>query len=162
MQFYKRPLAGTSTPRWLSLRPLNSLALLSERRHWAYLLITPSLILILIIVIYPVISGILISVQQVRLNRPNLSGFVGLDHYTNLLSDPVFLTALVNTAVWVVFGTISQFVLGLVTALALNRPLRGMKLARTLVLLPWFLPSVVAGNMWALMLDSRLGVINDL
>jgi multiple sugar transport system permease protein len=126
------------------------------------LLIFPSLILVFIVVIYPVISGILLSFQQVRLNRPNLSGFVGLNHYASLLNDPVFLTALVNTALWVIVGTMSQFMLGLVTALALNRRLRGMKLARTLVLLPWFLPSVVAGNMWALMLDSRLGVLNDL
>ncbi len=162
MRIDKRALVRTSVPRWLALRPLNFLALLSERRNWAYLLIAPSLLLVLSVVIYPVLSGILLSFQQVRLNRPNLTGFVGLDHYTDLLNDPVFQTALLNTALWVILGTVSQFTLGLVTALALNRRLRGMRIARTLVLLPWFLPSVVAGNMWALMLDSRLGVINDL
>jgi multiple sugar transport system permease protein len=78
------------------------------------------------------------------------------------VSDTVFRQALVNTLWWVIIGVTSQFALGLIAALALNRPLRGMRIARTLILLPWLLPSVVAGNMWAMMLDSRLGVINDL
>jgi multiple sugar transport system permease protein len=146
----------------MSLNPLSYFAWLSEQRHWAFLLIGPSLILVLIVVIYPVIAGILLSFQEVRLNRPNLTGFVGLTHYVELFADPTFQRALWNTAMWVTMGTVMQFLLGLITALALNRPVRGMKLARTLVLLPWFLPSVVAGNMWALMLDFRLGVINDL
>ncbi len=145
-----------------SFNPFRALAALSEGRHWAYLLIAPSLILVFIIVIYPIFSGILLSFQQVRLNRPKLSGFVGLDHYIEILHDPVFIKAAINTFWWVVFGIASQFTLGMITALALNRRLRGMRLARTLVLLPWFLPSVVAGNMWALLLDARLGVINDM
>jgi multiple sugar transport system permease protein len=151
-----------STSYKFSLNPLTHLAAFSERRHWAYLLILPSLILVAAIVIYPVISGMLISFQQLRLNRPTQTGFVGLDHYADLIKDPVFQKALVNTLLWVVFGVGTQFLLGLVTALGLNRPLPGMRIARVLVLLPWLLPSVVAGNMWALMLDSRLGVINDL
>ncbi len=153
---------ATSSSYKFSLNPLTHLAAFSERRHWAYLLILPSLILVAAIVIYPVISGVLISFQQLRLNRPNVTGWIGLQHYMTLFNDPVFQKALINTLLWVVFGVGSQFLLGLVTALGLNRPLPGMKIARILVLLPWLLPSVVAGNMWALMLDSRLGVINDL
>jgi multiple sugar transport system permease protein len=62
----------------------------------------------------------------------------------------------------VVGGAASQFLLGLVAALALNRSLPGFRPARVLILLPWLLPSVVAGHMWALLLDARLGVVNDL
>jgi multiple sugar transport system permease protein len=79
-----------------------------------------------------------------------------------MMSDNVFRVSLKNTLIWVVVGTSSQFLLGLVTALVLNRPLPGMRIARILVLLPWIMPSVVAGHMWALLLDSRLGVINDI
>jgi multiple sugar transport system permease protein len=58
---------------------------------------------------------------------------------------------------------VSQFLLGLVTALALNRPgIRGLGVFRVGLLLPWLMPTVVAGHMWSLLLDSRLGVINDL
>ena len=157
----KQELPKAVLPPRISLNPLRLLNTLSERRHWAYILLAPSLILVLIIVIYPIFSGVLLSFQQMRLNRPKLSGFVGLDHYADLLRDPVFLKASLNTLWWVVGGISSQFILGMITALALNRRLRGMQVARTLVLLPWFLPSVIAGNMWALLLDSRVGVIND-
>ena len=64
--------------------------------------------------------------------------------------------------VWVVGAAIGEFLLGFATALLLDQKLPGMRVASVLVLVPWFLPNVVAGHMWALMLDPRLGVINDL
>src|SRR5690606_711333 len=70
--------------------------------------------------------------------------------------------ALWNTAIYVGGGVISQFIVGLVAALALNKGGIVMKAASVVVLLPWILPSVVAGNIWALMLDARLGVLNDI
>ena len=159
-----KPVYSESTiPRKVSLNPFNYLAQLSEGRRWAYFLIVPSLVLVFAVVIYPVASGILLSFREMRLNRPDLgTGFIGLEHYMDLLTDRTFTTAVGNTLTWVVLGVTSQFLLGLVTALALNRALPGMRLARILILLPWILPSVVAGNMWALMLDSRLGVLNDI
>ncbi|MBI1280953.1 MAG: ABC transporter permease subunit [Anaerolineaceae bacterium] len=162
MNIIKQDIENPRLSRRIDLNPIHFLSSLSERHHWAYLLIAPSLILVLIIVIYPIFSGILLSFQEMRLNRPKLSGFIGLEHYAELLKDPVFVKASLNTLWWVVGGILSQFSLGMITALALNRKLRGMQLARTLVLIPWFLPSVVAGNMWVLLLDSRLGVLNDI
>ncbi|MGI8485576.1 MAG: carbohydrate ABC transporter permease, partial [Thermomicrobiales bacterium] len=88
--------------------------------------------------------------------------WIGLDHYRKLATDPIIRIALRNTLIWVSVGAISQFVLGMIAALALHRQLRGMGAARILVLIPWLLPSVVSANMWRFMLDSRLGVINDL
>ena len=67
-----------------------------------------------------------------------------------------------NTLIWVTVGSISQFVLGMVAALALHRSLKGIRIAAVLVLVPWLLPSVVSANMWRLMLDSRLGVVNEM
>ncbi len=142
---------------------LSRLVSLSEGRAWAYLLLLPSMLLLLGIIVYPIGSGIVLSFREMRLTRPDLgTPFVGLKHYRALLEDDVFAVALRNTAIWVAVGVTSQFILGLITALALNRNVRGSNLMRLLILIPWFLPSVVAGHMWALMLDSRLGVINDL
>jgi multiple sugar transport system permease protein len=159
----KRSLAKPAEPRQISLNPLTILGQLSESRYWAYILIIPSVILICAVVVYPILSGIRMSFHELRLNRPDLgTGFVGFQHYTDLLRDRTFIRALSNTFIWVVAGVTSQFALGMVTALALNRALRGFRVARILVMLPWVMPSVIAGNIWALMLDSRLGVINDL
>ena len=160
-------LPETRAARLRALNPLALLARLSEGPLWAYALLLPSLVMVLAVLIYPVGSGIALSFREMRLTRPDLgTPFVGLRHYLELMGDPVFRTSVYNTVIWVAGGTISQLLLGLGVALVLNRALRralpGARLARVLVLLPWVMPSVVAGHMWALLLDSRLGVINDL
>lgn len=141
----------------------NALVSLIEGRAWAYLLLIPSLILVAAVVVYPVINGIWLSFHEYRLNRPALGRpWIGLGHYRDMLDDPIVRRALKNTAIWVTIGSISQLILGMITALALHRGLRGFRLASVLVLIPWLLPSVVSANMWRLMLDSRLGVVNEI
>lgn len=133
-----------------------------EGRRWAWYLLVPSLIMILIVVLYPTLWGMVLSVREMRLNRLDLgTGFVGLKHYLALIDDDVFWLSLRNTLVWVTGALIGELALGMLTAIVLNRDLPGFRLFAVLVLLPWFLPNVVAGHMWALMLDPRLGVVND-
>ncbi|MFO1149572.1 MAG: sugar ABC transporter permease [Alsobacter sp.] len=136
---------------------------LSEHRSWAYWLLAPSLVLILAVVLYPTLWGVGLSFREMRLNRLDLgTGFVGLKHYYAIAQDPVFWLSLRNTVVWTAGSVVGELALGLAAALLLNRELPGFRLASVLLLLPWFLPNVVAGHMWALMLDPRLGVINDM
>jgi multiple sugar transport system permease protein len=161
MQIANQNAAETLPTSRLVRSPFSRLANFSESRYWAYILMLPSLLLVAAVIVYPVLSGIALSFQRAQLNRPDRTGFIGLKHYIDLFQDSVFLQALGNTATWVTAGVVIQFALGLLLALCLNTNLRGMKIARVLLLLPWILPTVVAGNMWALMLDSRLGVIND-
>jgi multiple sugar transport system permease protein len=125
------------------------------------LLLLPSMLLVFAVIIYPTLTGIDISFRQMRLNRMNLgTGYVGLRHYAELLDDPVFWLSLKNTAIWVIATALLELALGIAAALALDFELRGFRTISVIVLLPWFMPLVVAGNIWALMLDSRLGIIN--
>ena len=147
----------------LSRRPLHALMSLSDGRYWVYVLLLPAVALIAAVVLYPTLSGMLLSLREMRLTRPDLgTGFVGLAHYHALVQDPVFWVSLANTARWVISTVVIELALGMVAALALNRGVRGGRIMGVLILLPWFLPSVVAANMWALLLDPRLGVLNDL
>ncbi|TBN12693.1 sugar ABC transporter permease [Agrobacterium cavarae] len=146
-----------------SKRPfLSGLGEISETRYWVYLLLLPSLLLLFLVVAYPTIYGFFISVREMRLTRPGLNGWVGMKHYVAMMSDRVFWISLKNTAIWVVAAVTIEMALGFVAALALNRNLPGTKIFGILILLPYFLPNVVAGHMWALLLDPRLGVINDI
>lgn len=148
---------------WDAINPMRLLGELSETRYWMYLLLLPSALLITAIVLFPTIYGFQLSFTEMRLNRPAGNGaLVGFKHYARMLSDPIFWLALRNTAVWVTFSILIEFAVGLVAALALNRNLPGTKILAVLILIPYFLPNVVAGNMWGLMLDSRVGVVNDL
>ncbi len=143
--------------------PFVHIARLSEGRFWIAALLAPAIIIIALIVVYPTLYGITLSFREMRLLKPGLgTGFIGLRHYIDMMHDGLFWASLANTAIWVVLSIVLELAFGLVSALALNRSLPGLKLIGVLVLLPWFLPNVVAGNMWALMLDSRLGVINDI
>lgn len=152
-----------SVLKTILLSPIVLLGNISESRRWAYYLIIPSLLMISLIVIYPVLNGIGLSFQEKQLTRPNRDAFVGFDHYVEMFTDDdEFAVALKNTGIWVIAGTLSQFTLGLCTALALNKSGPLIKIVGVLVLLPWVMPSVVAANIWALLLDSRLGVINDI
>ncbi|MGV0912203.1 carbohydrate ABC transporter permease [Martelella sp. FOR1707] len=147
----------------LASGPSRILGNLSETRFWMYLLLVPSLVLILAVVIYPTVFGIELSFREYRLTRPDLgTGFVGFKHFIRMWNDPVFWVALKNTAIWTTAAIMLEFILGLSAALALNRNLPGTKVIAVLILLPYFLPNVVAGHMWSLLLDPRLGVINDI
>lgn len=160
-------LSATRTSRplgfWQKINPLRGLGELSETRFWMYLLLLPSALLITAVVLYPTLYGFQLSFREMRLNRPDLgTDWVMFKHYQRMVSDGVFWLSLRNTAVWVTASIILEFGIGLMAALMLNRNLPGTKILAVLILLPYFLPNVVAGHMWALMLDPRLGVINDL
>ncbi len=134
---------------------------LSETRYWIYLLLLPSLVIILLVIAYPTIYGMAISFREMRLTRPGLTGWVGFKHYIVMIDDPVFWVALKNTVLWVTFAVVLELGLGFIAATALNRNVPGTGIFAVLILVPYFLPNVVAGHMWALLLDPRLGVIND-
>ncbi|HWL67025.1 MAG TPA: sugar ABC transporter permease [Geminicoccus sp.] len=146
--------------RW---NPFGRIAEFSERRHWAWFLLLPCVLIVALIVIYPTFYGITLSFREMRLTRPGLgTGFVGLKHYLAILQDGTFWLSVRNTLAYTSLAIVLELSLGLASALALNQRLPGLRFLGVVILLPWFLPNVVAGNMWALMLDPRLGVINDL
>jgi multiple sugar transport system permease protein len=146
----------------LRRQPFSRLGAFSETPYWVYFLLLPSLLLLLLVVAYPTIYGFVISAREMRLTRPSLNGWVGAKHYVAMMSDRVFWISLKNTAIWVTAAVTIEMTLGFIAAVALNRNLPGTKLFGVLILLPYFLPNVVAGHMWALLLDPRLGVINDI
>lgn len=71
--------------------PFVWLGSVSETRYWAWYLIIPSLVVIAMIVLYPTLYGIVLSFREMRLTRPDLgTGFVGLEHYRDMLNDKIF------------------------------------------------------------------------
>lgn len=115
------------------------------------------------VALYPILYGIALGFREMRLTRPDASGgFIGLAHYEALLEDELVWLALGQTVLWVTTAVALELALGLLGALALNCRLPGLPAMTVLIVLPWFLPTVVVANLWALMLDPRIGVINDL
>jgi multiple sugar transport system permease protein len=119
------------------------------------LVLLPSLVLLLAFVIYPALYSVYLSFTNEALTgaaalRPR---FVGIRNYTRLLNDAKFWNSLFVTFVFVMgSAVIGQFVLGLISAMALRRPIRFRRFFSSIILLPNAAPEVVAGFMWISML----------
>lgn len=130
---------------------------LQERRAERQLMIVllPSLLLLLAFVIYPAIYSVYLSFTNEALTgaAARAPRFVGSRNYARLFNDAKFWNALFVTFVFVLGSAIiGQFVLGLVSALALRRRLMFRTLFSSIILLPNAAPEVVAGFMWISML----------
>jgi multiple sugar transport system permease protein len=109
-------------------------------------------------VFWPAIQGVMLSFLKWNGLGPATS--VGLANYTGLVADPIFLTALKNTAIWVVvFGGIS-FVGGMAIALLLSSERRGVGIYRTALFLPIVFSLVVTALIWDSFFQPN-GVLND-
>ena len=98
---------------------------------FAYALLSPSLILLVLLIGYPLIYNIVISCQEVPLNPRLPSEFVGLQNFTEVFTDQSFYKSVLVTLLFTAVVTIISTVLGLVVAVFLNRSFAGKKLVNS-------------------------------
>jgi multiple sugar transport system permease protein len=138
------------------------------RRFWArgaapYAFLSPTMILIFVLMIIPIVMVISYSFKDNVIVQQN-SVFVGFANYTTVLTDPDFLAAMKNTFVFITVSTVAHLVLGLGFAMMLNTSLlSGLTKAifRIIYILPWLFTVAVIAVIWRLMLDPS-GVVNYL
>jgi multiple sugar transport system permease protein len=148
---------GARSPGGLVLGPLRTLTneFTDKERRLAYILVTPALVIILAIALFPLLYAIWLSFQEVIINQS--STFVGLQNYIQMLQDPEFHSALVNTSVFTVLSVGLELVAGMAIALALSRVFTGRGIARATALAPWAFPPAIAAVMWRLMFQDQAG-----
>ncbi len=123
-----------------------------------YLLVSPALVFLLLLLAYPFILAIYLSLTDKRFGAvPN---FVGLQNYINLADTPRFWSAVQASLVYTIAALIFKFVGGLAVALLINREFVGRRLVRAVLLLPWIVPTVFSTLAWVWMLDPAFGIIN--
>ncbi len=132
-------------------------------RNWlGYLLILPAMLVLVGVIGYPLVRAFNMSLHKIILIKPQLGQpFVGLENYANVIKSPYFLNALWQTFVWTSVNLSGQLLLGLLIALLLNSNFPGRALARSIMLIPWVIPSVVAVLTWKWMYDGQFGIINS-
>jgi len=109
-----------------------------------WLLILPVVLIRGFTTVYP----ILMTVKNSFFNISILAGineFIGFKNYLKVFSDPKVLTSISFTAIFVVASMIFHVILGVILALILNMKFKGRRFLRTIVLIPWAMPAVVAG-----------------
>lgn len=127
-----------------------------------YGLIAPSMILLTLIGIVPIIITVSYSFQYKVLTDPMNTHFVGLENYITLFTSSTFIEILRNTAVFAVLSMILQLVVGFAGALLMNSAKRCIGLIRTSVLIPWAIPGIIIAYMFSFMFNDQLGVINSI
>ena len=126
----------------------------------SWLLVAPALLIIAVLMYYPMVGTVIESFYSASFINPRPT-FVGLGVYREVFADHAFGQIVINSAVWTVAVVVLQNLLGFAVALLLNQNLPGQALMRSLVLLPWVLPGVVAAILWRFMYDPQLGLINS-
>jgi multiple sugar transport system permease protein len=122
----------------------------------------PAALLLGAAVAYPIARVLVLSMADHGLATDFGSRWRGLEPYARLALDGRYRLALANTAVFTAASTGLEGALGLGAALLLRRAFAGRRVVRTLVLLPWAMPTAVMALAWSWIFNDAFGVANDL
>ncbi|HEX6759330.1 MAG TPA: sugar ABC transporter permease [Propionibacteriaceae bacterium] len=134
-----------------------------EARLGLYLM-SPTLIIVLVIVVFPLLWSILISFQRLRLIEVGTASFfqpLTLANYQRVLSSGAFWNSMVITFIYTVGSVVLAIGLGLLAVIALRKPFRGRTLVRASMLLPYVAPVVAVTFIWRTMLNPQFGIVNE-
>ena len=131
-----------------------------RRSLFAYILISPGVLLIALILLYPLLRGVLSSFFLSTQGTVDFKTFVGLDHYINLIKDSIFKASIRNSLIWTSINVFFMYIIGSGIALILNKSFRGRGFYRSVILIPWVVPGIAAAMTWKWMYSNQYGVIN--
>ena len=130
-------------------------------RAIAWLFVTPTIALLLAINIFPLLWMIRLSFTSLNLSMSYLPlRFVGLDNYSDILTDEDLWLRMQTTARFVICSVALQVVIGFALALLINRQFRSHSFWTTIILLPMMLSPAVVGNFWTLLFQPQIGPFN--
>ena len=132
-----------------------------NRRKWApYLWLLPSIILIAVFVVYPIIIVFRMSFSEISKSGV-VGGFIGFKNYTDAVARPAFKTVMKNTFFWVVSVVGLSTLLGIIIALELNEKFRGRKIVRAILIFPWATSLVIQASVWNYIIKYEYGNLNN-
>ncbi|KHK96459.1 ABC transporter permease [Microbacterium mangrovi] len=139
-----------------------------RRRGWGaslarWMFVIPAILFVLIFFGYPVVKNVTMSLQNYTTATfyTGEAPWVGFANYVSVVTNSLFSTTVVNTALFTIGSIALQFVIGLALALFFTRqfPLGGF--LRSMLLLPWLLPLIASSAVWKWILDQDSGALNQ-
>ncbi len=132
----------------------------NDVRTLAFLFLLPTVVVLTCVVLYPFFYALLLSFQD---KSPGVPGkFIGFKNYVELFSDREFIQIFYNTVWYTVISVGIKFVIGLASALVLNQPRRFNNFYRTILFIPWAVPTVIASLIWLWVYNEFNGLLNIL
>ncbi len=123
-----------------------------------YFLISPAVFLMLVLLAYPFVLAVWISMTDRVLGEPGK--FVWFANFYNLIQDPIFRNTVWNSFVYTFATVFLKMLLGVILALLLNQEIPCRNLIRGAILLPWIVPTSLSVLTWLWMFDSLFSVVN--
>jgi ABC-type sugar transport system permease subunit len=124
--------------------------------------VAPAALVILLVVVVPLGRALWMSLFNIQLTRPGVEPFVGLDNYLSQLTSGDFWAATGRALFFTIVSTGLELSLGMGLALLMDQPLRFRWLLRTIIILPWALPTIVNALMWRWIDNAEYGALNAL
>ncbi|HPF86728.1 MAG TPA: sugar ABC transporter permease [Candidatus Limiplasma sp.] len=132
------------------------------RRKWEpYLWLLPSMLLMTIFIVFPIIIVFKLSFSDIS-KAGVVGSFVGLANFKAAITDDVFGTVMLNTLIWVVSVVGISTLLGFVVAMMMNSKFHGRKLARSIVVFPWATSLVIQASIWNYIIKFEYGNLNNI
>ncbi len=159
-------MAQTTQPAFPADHPVVGAVARPRKRHWRktvlpWLFIAPIMLLHLVVVVGPSLASLYYSLTS--WSGIGAAEFIGLENYrTILFEDLSYRSALRNNLIWLCFFMTIPFILALVTAGLLASVRRGGMWFRTILFMPYILPSVISASIWRFLLSPRMGIGSQL
>ncbi len=132
---------------------------LKSNRNWlAIWFMLPAALFLLLFLAWPLLLGIWLSFTDARLARPG--NFIGLENYEWLWDDSIFWLSVFNTLLYTIVASIIKFAVGLYLALLLNRHMPFKAIIRSVVLIPFIVPTVLSAIAFWWIYDSQFSIIS--
>lgn len=128
-----------------------------------YLYVLPALLYMLFFVGYPIISNVVLSLQDVTVttltaeNKP----FVGLQNYIELFQDSVLKQSIVNTLVFTCGCLVIQFLIGFALAMFFSKKFSLAEPVRGIMMMPWMIPITITALIFKFIFSSNVGILNQ-
>ncbi len=130
-----------------------------DRSGWlGPILMLPTVVLVGGFLAYPLVLGVILGFKDTTIGSPG--SFIGLENYEYLFTDPVFQVTAFNTALYTCVTVVFKLALGLWLAILLNQKFMGCRFWRSLLLLPYIVPTVLSAFAWWWILDPQFSFIN--
>ena len=123
-------------------------------------LVAPAILYILLLVGWPFVLAVYLSMSNTDVATTGLGRFVGLDNFVALVQSDVFWVAIRNTIGFTVVSAILKGLLGTCLAFLLAENLPGTRVFRFIILLPWTIPIALSSITWKWMFDTQYSIIN--
>jgi ABC-type sugar transport system permease subunit len=142
--------------------PKRQLTLRQQDARTAWLLLIPSLLVIVGVTLWPVISTFILSFFNAPTGINQVRTFVGLDNYIGMLTDRTFWETIGRTAYFTVVSVGLELAIGLGVAQLIHSHPWGWKFLRFSLIIPWAVPTIVNGAMWRWIYSADFGALNGL